>query len=344
MSKSDEQIIRLSLGWILVGFSAILAVGVIGGVIGQQFVSPPLPPLTNNRDSLITNLQEVTISPNTAATQLIQQNHRSVLLLTSASGTAIGTAVTLTNDGVIATTAPAPPSTGGYTARDHEGRVINLSLIGRDPLFGLTYFRAADNVLVPIDIRQTDAAPAETLFGVSRNPDTFQPRVSLFTVAQHLLPDPATPAGVQRLLQGIDNSAQPTTPLIDEEGRLAAITTSENEALPASQLRTSFERLTANQREADPLTDRGLQISYIFFTPTNQPATFAAHIDQVTTGSPAQLAGLRRGDVITGLDEEALAWDDNLAQQLSDQEPHTITFIRTDRESTVTLTAPTAGQ
>ncbi|MDP3789054.1 MAG: hypothetical protein Q8R48_01475, partial [Candidatus Omnitrophota bacterium] len=73
----------------------ILVVGALGGIGGTMLLSRPLPPLNPDREQLITTVEEVTISPNMAASTLVERYERSVMLIVDGVGSsAIGTVVT----------------------------------------------------------------------------------------------------------------------------------------------------------------------------------------------------------------------------------------------------------
>ena len=123
-NTSPERTVRLSFGWVVIAVIGILILGVIGGVLGQQILNPALPPLTQSSDDqVVTTVQQVTISPNTAIVDMIDRAHRSVMLLGSVNGerrNIAGSATVITNDGLLATTLATP--SGELVAFDADGR------------------------------------------------------------------------------------------------------------------------------------------------------------------------------------------------------------------------------
>ncbi len=344
MNSPADQVVRISVYWIVVGVIAIVALGMSGGILAQQFFRTPLP-LRGDTDSIVTTVQAVTISPNTAAAQPVESVNRSVLLLGKVGttpSTIVGTGVVLTNDGVVVTT--AQPS-GELQAYDQEGRTLPLEHLGNDILFGLSYFRVTSNVVVPLDVRQTDAPVGTELLVLSRSVSTFTPRVKSFRITEYTMPGSSSAAGVQRMITGVPLSPDESTvgsPLIDEEGKVAGLLTAPNgsSALPVGHVSASLQRLTSNQREYNPFATLGFEV-----VPTlkqllpAQGITFGVEVMTVLPTSSAGVAGLTKGDVITAVGNDQLDWQRPVAVHLSGSLPLTLRIMRKNQEQTLTLQA-----
>lgn len=338
-----DNVIRLSLAGLTIAALAMIGSGLLGGWLAQQIWRGPLPPLTNTNEPLVSTVQQVTISPNTATTESVQGANRSVVLIARADGTAdssLASGVVLTNDGLIATT--ANPATASLAAFDHEGRPLALDRVGRDEVFGITYFKIPRNVVVPLDLRADDPAVGHELTLLSRHPVSFLPTALEWSVRQFNLPASATAPGLQRLLQGPTSPDTSLTgsPLLDDEGKIAGLVLDPRagSALPVSYLRASFNRLTANQRERNPYTALGVSLTYTFtrHTPTD-PITFAATVTAVTPNSIAAAAGLARGDLIVAINRQPLAWEQSVATALTGSLPLPVTVRRQGADTVVTL-------
>jgi len=336
-SSQTEQTVRLSLAWVLGLIVIIFTLGILGGFVGQQFLRPPLPPLTSNGEQLVTTVQEVTISPNQAAAELVNQVERSVLLVGRADlDEPEATAFVVTNDGLLVTAADLP--TGSLVAFDNRGRRLAVTVVGRDELFGLTYLRMADSVVVPLDVRRDDVAVGELLLGLSRSDGSFEPRVVDWRMEEHVLPASTSPAGVHRLLRGpaVDRGHSVGMPLLDEEGRVAGLLLdpTSGSALPARQLQESFSRIIENRREDDPFERLGLAATYTFAADSESGVRFVAPVLSVVSNGEAARAGIRRGDVITALDGEPLQWEGSALAQFS-AAPLQVTLERAGEEIVV---------
>ena len=338
--EPTQNVIRLSFGWLVLAALVLVGLGVLGGVIGQQFTAQPLPPLQTDADQLFTTVHEVTISPNSARVELVQRAERSVMLVADTrTEAAVGTGTVVTNDGLLVTV--GQPPRGGAIAFDASGHQLALELLGHDELYGLTFYRVSENVVVPLDLRRTAPAVAEELLAVSRNATSFTPRIDPFMVSEQRLTNAHEP-GVQRVMissQTLD-LPQAGAPLVDDEGKLAGLVVRANgrEALPIEVVRASIERVSTGQRESDPFGDIGLVTEYAFRSSAEQPVRFVAEVERVANASPAARAGLTVGDELLAINDEPLSLDQPLAEQLSQKVPLTLTILRNETEQQLTLT------
>ncbi|MEX1997558.1 MAG: PDZ domain-containing protein [Candidatus Andersenbacteria bacterium] len=337
----SDHIIRLSFFGVVVGFLGILLTGLLGGVVAQQAFQNSLPPLTNNPDQLVTTVQEVTISPNTSVAALLERTNRSVLLLaqgTEENTNIIATGLVLTNDGVVVTTNDMAVT----TAFDYEGRSLPLQHLGNDILFGLTYYRIPDNVVVPLDIAQQDPVVGQELLVLTRQTTTFLPRIKTFRINEYSLPAPGLPVAVQRVMVSTASPDDTTSgsPLLNDEGRVAGVLldASQGLALPMSHLQASMGRLTSGQRELDPFANLGLSLTYSFKTLSlGQPVQFVATVSAVVPGSPAARAGVERGDTLTHIDGQQLDWQRIVASDFTKSLPLPVTIRRGAAETVIVL-------
>lgn len=341
--ESSEQVLRVSFSWFIGCAIAVLLLGVVGGIVGQQLFRPTLPPLENAPDRIATTVQQVTISPNQAAGELVTRAERSVLALgrgEEGQQTVFGTGTVVTNDGLIVTTIESNGS--NHVAFDQTGAPIVLERVGHDAIYGLTYYRAQNNVLVPLDVRSDDGAVGQEFIAMARDERTFLPRIRSLRVQEFDLPDTGDPIGAQRIIRG---TTQPDTtfsgsPLLDDESRLSGIVlnATSGKVLPASQIKLSLQRISNNKREYNPLTELGLNLTYDFVRVTpDADVQFIAKIAGVTPNSSATIANLKVGDIITAIGEQPLAWGANVVEQLSAPLPLQLTILEKGAEKSVTL-------
>lgn len=338
-----NRVVRVTLGWLLFGALCVLAMGWLGGVIALRTWPAPAPLPDAAPDRLVTTVQEVTISPNTSHVERLNNVQRSVVLMARNQAgrvVAAATGVVVTNDGLVATVTEAA---GEWLAIDYHGRELPLRLVGRDALFGVTFFRLSDSVLAPIDLR-TEAVPvAYQLLGVSRSESTWLPRSFTFPVGEVSLPPELSPTGVQRVWRGLGTSdeALAGSPLLDDEGKLAGLLLNPGAglALPHDHLAASIERVSTGQREADPLAELGLRVRYAFTPPTapDGEQRFAAAITAVAPGSPAAAGGAAAGDLIVSIDERELRWEEIFLKQLAAAQPVQLGVRRGGADVTLTL-------
>lgn len=343
-SRPDKPI-RLSLAWVVTGFIIIVLLGVMGGVIAEQFFNTAPTLVGTDNDRLSTTVQQVVISPNRAAADIVEKVQASVLLLVgppagSLHPTNVATAWMVTNDGLLVTAADLPD--GQWQAFDYQGVVVPVDFVGRDALFGLSYFRVTTGLFPSSDLRQQDPVPASRLLALDRSPTTFAIRAHDYLVQEYTLPTNTSPAGIQRLISGtplLSDKAQ-GSPLFDEEGRVAAIVLkpAEGVALPVSQLQQSLQRVTQGQRELNPWQDLGLEVDFGLrrLQPAG-PQQFMAEVMTVQSNSRAAEAGLRVRDLIVAIEQEPLSWTTSVVTKLSSASTPTFTIRRQDQELTVSI-------
>ncbi len=341
-TNESEPTFRLTLRWVILAVGLLFAVGVLGGMLGQWLVQPPLPPLSPTEERLVTTVQEVTISPNTAAAAVVSTVSRSVVLLATRSGTTLqprGSAVVLTNDGLVATTATLPEA--DVVALDDGGSVIMLDRVGRDELYGISYFRMPNSVMVPLDLRRDVVSVGTELLTISRSEVTRQIKVLPYTVQEFSVPQEGESRAIQRVWLGSRASSILFigAPLVDEAGRLAGLLVDqEGRAVGADVIELSLRRISEGQREFDPLAQLGLTLQFSFVpTADNTAVLFTPRVTAVSPGTPAGAAGLQRGDVLLSINDEAVAWERNVVQQLSGSLPVRLTIQRGLEEVVVTL-------
>jgi S1-C subfamily serine protease len=338
VSQPDKQI-RLSLTWVVLLVLMMIGLGMLGGFVVQSLF-PPTAPLNTPAERLLTTVQEVTISPNTAVSQVLDRAQRAVVLMgtTTELRPAEATGLIVTNDGLLVTTARLASTPYAF---DERGKAIALQAIGRDELFGLSYYRITEGVFPSLEMRAEDIAVGHELLLVSRSRTTGQPRVSEFRVHEYTLPTEDSAGGIHRLLHGTasTDAASIGSPLLDEEGRVAAIIiqSTTGTALPVMQLRESITRVVSDKREAVPLKDLGLTVRYVFIPAEQGPLRFGAEVTSVVPGSVADRAGVKTRDVIVEAGTSGLPWQGAALSAFSGKLPLAIKVVRASGEETITL-------
>jgi S1-C subfamily serine protease len=319
----------------------VVGFGFFGGFLATN-VWPARPPLVApDTDPLRSTVQEVTISPNIEAMQLLEQSHRSVVLIGGSPETAgeFATGVVVTNDGLIVTADTLPD--GDPIVFDYQGRALEAQYVGQDELFGLVFLRMPESVLVPMDLRTTDVSVAEELLAISRSDVTFMPKVLFFRVLELTIPPELMPRGVRQVLRGMPtvDSGFAGSPLIDDDGRLAGLVVNPGAglALPAHHIRESIDRVASGKREFDPFAEIGITVRYIFTHPeeADSSSRFAVEVTGVAPQSPAAAASLTRGDLIVAIGEMQVGWNESVLAALSGARPLTLTVQRAGTERTV---------
>jgi len=338
-ANKESPVIKISLGWLGLIVIIIFLIGSVGGAVGSSFINPPLPPLTQETEQLISTTQEVTISPSRAAEKLAEENARAIVLITrdGQSVPAIN-AIVLTNDGLAVSAHDIEGSS--LFAIDNTGLKVPVSRIGRDELFDLSYFRLDNSVIQPFAIADQDVKAGAKLLALGRDRATLGLQAAGYDAISYALPQTTSPAGWHKLValgnvqDGFDGAV-----LLNDNGQLAGLVAGNGtQAIPASALRLSLNRVTNNQRETDPFGALGIDIGYqIIFNELSLRYEFAAVAENVSPRLPAGAAGMVKGDVILSVNETVISWDNSLAGLLDITHPLSVKIRRGSQEQTLTI-------
>ncbi len=336
MTAKKEQTIRLSVTTLGMVVGGVIVVGMAGGFM-TQFFWPTAAPLSDKTAPVLTTVQEVTISPSKAAVKVVEQAQRSVLLLGDD-----GAGFVLTSDGLVVS--PTELKVATPVATDERGLQLPLEAVGRDSVYGLFYYRLKNAVLPPLDMRRDDPGVAARFVVLSRSRSTFQPRIAEYTLQEYVLPPDGGPKGWHRLQRGTpvgSGGVLPGSPLLDEEGTVSGVVVdaAQGFALPVAQLNESLNRVVVNKREQDPFEELGIVVRPVFgVLVPERPVALGLQLTAVRPQSPAGTAGLRAGDVVTGLNQTAFTWDTNPAAALrAAPRPLTVMVIRNQAEQTLAV-------
>lgn len=345
--SASERVLRLKLGWIFVLGIVMVGLGMLGGMLAQWWWNAPLPALPAEQDRLITTIQEVTISPSTAVSQVVEKNGRSVVLLAvrgaqgaqGKPGDPIASGVIVTSDGLVATTATLPE--GALLATTSESETLEVERVGVDVLFDITYLRLRSGVFVPTDVRDSDVPVGFSLTALSRAPITGSARVRTYTVQEYQLPPSAAPFGWQRLYAGeaLDETILPGSPLFDDEGRLAglALPQATGIAMPGTMLRQSLARVVDRKFESSIFDALGIDVAYAFEKIGEGQPQFRVAVTAVRSHTPAAQAGVKTGDRIEKIQGEAVAWDKSVIEALGARETVALQIRRGETMLAITI-------
>lgn len=326
----------MSLTWLLSGVVAIIVLGMVGGTLAAQLWMPKTAALVpGGSDRLVSTVQEVTISPNMAVTQMLDTAQRSVVLLEQGA-----TAFVVTNDGLLVTAGEVPP--GEVLAYDYQGKTVVLELAGRDELFGLTYLRAREAVLVPLDMRPAPVPVAYELVAISRSLPSLFVQAESFQVNENILPPELAPAGLQQVIKGTQlvEAALMGSPLLDDEGLVAGLLINPRAglALPVNHLKESLDRVAGGQKEKDLFAELGLELHYTFAAASEtRMRQFVAEVRTVLPGTVAATAGIKRGDMLLQIGNKPLEWTNSVLIGLSRDLPLELLINRAGKQITITL-------
>lgn len=344
--NSGERVIRVRLGWILLGALVMIGLGGVGGMAADWLGGQPLAALPEAQDRLLTTIQEVTISPSMSRALIVEKNIRSTVLLAVRGKLTdpLAAGAIVTSDGIVATTATLPD--GEIVAVGEQGEVTAAERVGVDAVFGITYLRLRGGVFVPVDMRDSDVPVGYELLALSRNPLTLEARVGTYTIREYQLPESNAPIGWQRLYAGTELSEAGLTgsPLFDDEGRVAALAlrTPAGTALPSVALRQSLARVVDRQLDKNRFEELGLRLAYVFEATVEGDRKFLLAVTSVKAASRAAASGLAAGDRIEKIHGEEVSWDTSVLAALSERESIALQVRRGEQMLAITI-APAAA-
>jgi len=335
--NNTDQVVRISLLWLVVGALVMIMLGVLGGVLANQIWPPPVVPLSSDQDQIITTVQEVTISPNKSRVDRVEAAERSIVgigIKDAAPMSILAMGVVITNDGLVISSAKLPKA--DLVAIDFDGRQLPLRTAGRDKLFGLSYFRLQEGLLSPLDLNSQNVSVGQSLLWLGRSKLTFLPIVEDYQVREWILPPELGASGWQRMMRGtrINEASLNGSALVDEEGRLAGIITNSPAGLSLSgeHLLESVRRIANGQREVDPFADFGIKVHFALDTENFPGRRFVVEVVSVVPESRANGMDLRVKDKIIGFNGEELSWQRNFVSMMTEKEVQQLKVLRGARE------------
>ena len=244
------------------------------------------------------------------------------------AGPASGTGFVVNRDGTLVTNAHvvANNDTAQVSFGD-SGRMIDAEVLGTDvssdlavlrvdpgsvdrlrplPLADSDRVRVGDGVVAvgnPFGLDRTATAGIVSAVGREiRAPDGFQ--------IDHVI---QTDAPI--------NPGNSGGPLLDARGRVIGVNTQIATGGSGGNVGIGFAVPSNTVREVLPELARGGRIERPFMGVTSAPHPSGAEVQGVTPGGPADGAGLRAGDVITGVDGAPVSDPDDLSRLVSGLEP-----------------------
>lgn len=341
--KSESTTVKLSLGSLVLLCVGILAIGALGAFIGAKIASPRIVQQTSDSNHTVVPIsQEITVSPSKLITDIASSKSKSVVVLAHQSSkgiTAFATGVIITNDGVILS-----PQDGGsdpVVAIGDDTAITPVTHIGQDSLTGLHFFKLDHALVTPIELSQTPPQVGASLAGLLRTQQTMRPGVALTSLAQIIPPSDHTASGIQQvgIYQPTQIAILAGTPLLNEDGTLSGIVsdTENHVALLVPDIKSAISRLSSSTLASNPYTDIGFTITWNLAQDTQSHLLVQAAVQSVTPGSFAAKAGLKSGDSIISINNNAITWDSDI-QTLIAQPEVRVDILRSGKPQTIVIT------
>jgi putative serine protease PepD len=243
-------------------------------------------------------------------------------------GSASGTGFVVRGDGTIVTNAHVVGE--GEAARvrfGDSGETVPAEVLGTDPSSDLAVLRVdpgSTGPLRPLPLANSDRVRVGDGVVAIGNPFGLD-RTATAGIVSSLGREIQAPDGFQidEVIQtdAPINPGNSGGPLLDVRGRVVGVNTQIATGGGGGNVGIGFAVPANRVREVLPALSRGEHIERAYLGVTSSPHPDGAEIQGVTPGSPAQSAGLRAGDVITGVDGRDVSEPEDLSEAINKLKP-----------------------
>lgn len=265
-----------------------------------------------------------------------------------------GTGFVISKDGYIVTNWHVVTGGDAFEVVFRDGKTADAELIGQDAFHDLAVVKV-DPKWVTATVafaNSDDVLPGQTVLAIGSPLGSFQNTVTdgIISATNRNLDQPGMETSGQcqqynNLLQhdAPINPGNSGGPLFDMQGNVVGVNTlgipsDQNGtpiqgiffAVPANTVKTAVDQMI----KTGTVTVGYLGASYIEFTPellqqsqVSLPVQYGAIFTAVESGSPANKAGLRRGDVVTAVNGTEITSSDTFSELMQRQEPGTSTTL-----------------
>lgn len=332
--------IRLPLSALIFIFIIILCVAIGGGIVGSRMLASQLPMRSDGSGTIVPVSQQVTVSPSKLASDIVATSGKSVFLIAhknTKSISALGTGLALTNDGIIMSLIDTKEEDAVGIGED--GSIFPLTPIGHDELSGISFFKASDRIVTPLKVSQDTPLVGSSFLALFRQEDSAQITAHPAAFSATQLPTEATAPGIQKIASMESSTPIPLgAALMDENGNLAGVVLDpiKNSAMFVSDVRSALSRLSSNQLSSDPFTLLGFTVSWKTQIEGNNALRVKSIISSITKNSPADIAGLQTGDILTAIAGNTVSWDTSIIDALNTK-PVNLTILRQEQVRQISI-------
>jgi len=357
------------------GAIILIALGIVGGMILTRSMGPyASPALTSGSDGNATVTAEESSIASVAekvgpSVVSIVTETRSRSYYGTTSGQAAGTGIVVSKDGYIMTNNHVLQDATNVSVVDSNGELYeDVDVIGRDPLNDIAFLKIKSNKeFTPATLgNSATIRTGQQVVAIGNALGQYSNSVTSGIISGTGRPitassgDGGATESLTDLIQ-TDASINPGNsggPLVNMAGQVIGINTAIVEdangigfAIPIN----ATKGVLAGVLETGKVNRAYLGVNYLTITPDvareyNLNVNNGAYIkadgssNPVVSGSPADKAGLKSGDIITKINNETIGSQGSLSSILGEYRPGdkiTITYLRDGKENTTSLTLGT---
>ena len=243
-----------------------------------------------------------------------------------------GSAVTLTADGLLLTNAHVVEGVDHGTAHFSDGTSVRVHVVGADPLSDLAVVRAEESLASPPEFGDADRLEVGHVVVAIGNPLGLEGSVTAGVVSALGRSLPTRSGAASRFVEDVIQTDAALNPgnsggaLADSRARVVGI----NTAVAGVGLGLAVPINTTTRRIIETLVEDGhVRRAYLGLVTAPVPLSdevaarlgrrHALRIAEVVPGSPAEQAGLMRGDVVVAADGRPLSDAQSLQRILLDE-------------------------
>ena len=351
----------------------VLVLGIISGMLGSFIF---IKYIDNKNNTIFTGNTKVNVQESSAVIDVSKKVSPAVVSITgvtqqlnlfgNASTTkSAGTGFIVRADGLIVTNKHVVADTSTkYTVITSDGKQYNADIKSTDPINDIAILKIDGSNLPIVDLGNSDDLQVgQTAIAIGNALGQYQNSVTVGVVS-----------GIGRVIQAGDSTGSSTEsldnviqtdaainpgnsggPLINIAGQAIGVNTAVDSqaqgigfAIPINLVKSALDSYLANGKIVRPMLGvRYVSLTKEISTQNNLSVSQGALIYSsdgtaaVVVGSPADKAGLKSGDIITKINDDAITEKSSLISLLSKYKPGDnvkVTYVRDGKEKSATVT------
>lgn len=349
----------------------LLGGGIIGGIFVQRALNPiASPSLRSSTDGNQTVTKEESsiaavaekVSPSVVS--IVTQTETRSVYGTRSSGEAAGTGIIVSKDGYVMTNNHVVEDSTEVAIVDSKGEQYDkVTVVGRDPLNDIAFLKiSSDKEFTPAELGNSSTIRVgQQVVAIGNALGQYSNTVTSGIISGTARTITAKSEGgksetLTDLIQtdASINQGNSGGPLVNMSGQVIGINTAiveDSNGIGFSIPVNSTKGVLAGVLQNGKVSRAYVGVNYVTITPdtarkyklsvSSGAYVYASSGNPIVSGSPADQAGLKAGDIITKINDESLGSAGSLSSIIGEYKPGdkvTITYLRDGKEQTTSLT------